>query len=36
VKDPDHTPYYVSSSDHMLSRVLGEAWPHKDVLETLP
>lgn len=36
VKDPDHTPYCVSSSDHMLSRVLGEEWPHKDVLETLP
>lgn len=35
-KDPDHTPYCVSSSDHMLSRVLGEEWPHKDVLETLP
>ncbi len=24
VKDPEHTPYCVSSSDHMLSRVLGE------------
>ena len=36
VKDPEHTPYCVSSSDHMLSRVLGQEWPHKDVLETLP
>ena len=36
VKDPDHTPCYLSSSDHMLSRVLGEEWPHQDVLETLP
>ena len=36
VKDPEHTPYCVSSSDHTLSRVLGEEWPHKDVLETLP
>jgi hypothetical protein len=36
VKDPEHTPYCVSSSDHMLSRVLGEEWPHKDVLEALP
>jgi len=35
-KDPEHTPYCVSSSDPMLSRVLGEEWPHKDVLETLP
>jgi hypothetical protein len=36
VNDPEHTPYCVRSSDHMLSRVLGEVWPHKDVLETLP
>ena len=36
VKDPDHAPYCVRSSDHILSRVLGEEWPHKDVLETLP
>jgi hypothetical protein len=36
VKGPYHTPYCVSSPDHMLSRVLGEEWPHKDVLETLP
>lgn len=36
VRDPEHTPYCVSSSDHMLSRVLGKEWPHKDVLETLP
>ena len=36
VKDPEHTPYCVGSSDHMLSRVLGEEWPHKDVLETMP
>jgi hypothetical protein len=31
-----HTPYCVSSSDHMLSRVLGQEWPHEDVLEALP
>jgi hypothetical protein len=36
VKDPEHTPYCVSSSDPMLSRVLGQEWPHKDILETLP
>ncbi len=36
VKDPEHTPYCVSSSDHVLSRVLGEEWPHKDILGTLP
>lgn len=29
VKDPEHTPYCVSNSDHMFSRVLGEEWPHK-------
>lgn len=36
VKDPGHTPYCVSSSDHALSQVLNEEWPHKDVLEALP
>ncbi len=36
VKDPEHTPCCVGSSGHMLSRVLGEEWPHKDILETLP
>jgi hypothetical protein len=36
VKDPEHTPYCVSSADRMLSRVLGEEWPHEDILRTLP
>ena len=36
VRDPDDTPYRVSSPDHTLSRVLGEEWPHKDSLDTLP
>ncbi len=36
VKDPEHTPYCVSSSDHLLSRVLGQEWPHEDVLKALP
>jgi hypothetical protein len=36
VKDPGHAPYCVTSSDHMLSRVLSEEWPHKDMLERLP
>ena len=36
VKNPEHTPYCARSSDPMLSRVLGEEWPHKDVLEALP
>jgi hypothetical protein len=36
VKDPEHTPCCVGSSDHMLSRVLGQEWPHEDVLEALP
>jgi hypothetical protein len=35
VKDPEHAPYCVSSSDHVLSRALGEEWPHKDVPGTL-
>ena len=36
VRDPDHTPYCVSSSDAMLSRVLGQEWPHSDILDVLP
>jgi hypothetical protein len=36
VKDPEHTPYCVSNSDHILSRGLSEEWPQKDILETLP
>jgi hypothetical protein len=36
VRDPDHTPYCVSSSDAMLSRVLGQEWPHSDVLDLFP
>jgi hypothetical protein len=36
VKDPGQTPYCVSSSDSMLSRILSEEWPHKDVLDALP
>lgn len=35
VKDPERTPYCVSSSDHILSQVLSEEWPHKDILEAL-
>jgi hypothetical protein len=36
VKDPEHTPYCVSSSDRMLSQVLSEEGSHRDILETLP
>ena len=31
-----HALLVARSSDPMLSRVLGEEWPHKDVLEALP
>ena len=36
VRDPEHTPYCVSSSDHTLSRVLRHEWPREDVLAALP
>ena len=36
VKDPEHTPNCVSSSGHMLTQVLDEEWPHRDILEALP
>jgi len=36
VRDPDRMPYCVTSSDDMLSRVLGQEWPRSDVLDTLP
>ncbi|WP_344363258.1 DUF2199 domain-containing protein [Arthrobacter humicola] len=35
VLDPDHTPYCVSSPDHVLSDVLTKEWPHS-VLASLP
>ncbi|GIF17177.1 DUF2199 domain-containing protein [Actinoplanes teichomyceticus] len=36
VRDPEQTPYCVSSSDPGLARVLAEVWPHEDVLPGLP
>lgn len=36
VRDPDHTPYVVSSSDRTLSDVLLRRWSHDDVLPLLP
>src|SRR2546423_14679769 len=32
VRDPNHTPYCVSSPEPMLARVLTEEWPHEDLL----
>ncbi|MFC7529360.1 DUF2199 domain-containing protein [Actinoplanes sp. GCM10030250] len=36
VRDPEQTPYCVSSSDPGLAKVLTEVWPHEDVLPRLP
>jgi hypothetical protein len=35
VRDPDHTPYVVSSSDEALAAVLEREWPHEEVLARL-
>ena len=36
VLNADHTPYGVSSSDEVLSRMLTDVWDHELVLSTLP
>ena len=36
VRDPQQTPYCVTSSHLQLSRVLSEQWPHEVVLDSLP
>src|SRR5438045_3335998 len=36
VRDPNHTPYCDKSSVPTLARILGEQWPHEDVLGALP
>jgi hypothetical protein len=36
VRDPQQTPYCSASTDQQLSRVLGERWPHEDILDSLP
>ena len=36
VKDPDHTPYLVGSSDSVLSEVLTQEWPRETILSGLP
>ena len=36
VRDPDHTPYVVSSADSTLTKVLYDEWPHELLLSTLP
>lgn len=36
VRNIDHTPYCVSSTDPDLVNVLSQEWPHDDVLSTLP
>jgi hypothetical protein len=36
VVDQEQTPYCTSSPDPLLSRVIGEIWPHDEVLAHLP
>jgi hypothetical protein len=36
VRDVDHTPYLVASTDPVLARVLTDEWPHEPVLAALP
>jgi len=36
VRDPNQTPYCDKSSEPTLARILGEEWPHEDVLGALP
>lgn len=36
VRDPEHTPYVVSSVDAALTHVLVHEWPHEEVLDRLP
>ena len=36
VRNVDHTPYCVSSTDESLESVLSTVWPHEDILAALP
>jgi hypothetical protein len=36
VRNTDHTPYVVASTDEHLARVLGTTWSHEDALARLP
>lgn len=36
VRDPDQTPYCVSSADPGLNALLSEEWEHTEVLDALP
>lgn len=36
VRDPQQTPYCSGSPEQQLSRVLGQEWPHEDILGALP
>jgi hypothetical protein len=36
VRDPEHTPYIISSDDKIPSRVLAEQWPLEEILDGLP
>lgn len=36
VRDPQQAPYCSGSPDRDLSRVLGEEWPHQEILDALP
>jgi hypothetical protein len=36
VRDPNQTPYCLSSDDPGLNAVLTEEWAHEEVLDALP
>lgn len=35
VIEDDHTPYCTESGDPVMSEVLGNEWPHEQILSTL-
>jgi hypothetical protein len=36
VRDPDETPYLDTSTDHEVTHVLHDTWPHDYVMNALP
>jgi hypothetical protein len=36
VRNPDETPYLDSSTDHEVTHVLHDTWPHDYVMNALP
>ena len=36
VRDKNHTPYCVASTDQLLESVISSTWPHEEILAALP